>query len=165
MKRAFWIPILAVSIYLLIPQPADAGNFDGMMPLLDSALADSATLAGQVLYLDFWASWCVPCRKSFPWMSSMQAKYRDQGLRVVAVNLDRRRKAAEDFLDKTDPDLSIIYDPKGQLARRVGLEAMPTSFIFDRQGKLQRANLGFSTEDTLDIEQFIGTLLKPKEAK
>jgi thiol-disulfide isomerase/thioredoxin len=59
---------------------------------------DLATLHGRVVYVDFWASWCIPCRLSFPWLEKLQCTYRAQGLTVVAVNLDRERADAETFL-------------------------------------------------------------------
>ena len=165
MHRAFQALLLVLSVFLITSSSIEAEGLDGIVPVLDSALADSMTLDGQVVYLDFWASWCLPCRKAFPWMSNLQTKYRDRGLRVVAVNLDRERKAAESFLEKTGTPVSVIYDPKGYFAKRTGLEVMPTSFIFDRGAKVQRTNLGFATEDTLEIEQFILSLLNATEPK
>lgn len=138
------------------------------MPARPSAITNSAEwmpLDSQVVYLDFWASWCVPCRKSFPWLNKLQERYRDQGLRVVAVNLDRDHKAAESFLKKNSTSVSIVFDPKGYFARRLHLEAMPTSFVFDRDGTLQRTNIGFDIDDAADTNDFIAELLKKEAAK
>jgi len=165
MRRAIWALTFALSFMLLAWSHAKAEDYDHLVPALDSALADSVSLSGHIVYLDFWASWCVPCRKSFPWMHRLQAKYQDQGLRVVAVNVDRDHKAAEAFLKTNGGDLSVIYDPKGHFARWLKLDVMPTSFILDRQGKLLQTNIGFSIEDGADVDDFIGTLLAKGVAK
>ena len=60
-----------------------------------------ADMKGQVVYLDFWASWCAPCRKSFPWMDQLKARYADQGLVIIAINLDKKRDASKEFLAAT----------------------------------------------------------------
>ena len=72
--------------------------------------------AGKVVIVDFWASWCVPCRRSFPWMNEMVAKYTDQGLVVIAVNLDKEPEAADAFLSEVPADFEIRFDPDASLA-------------------------------------------------
>ncbi len=99
---------------------------------------------GKVVYLDFWASWCVPCRKSFPWMNTIKKKYQQQGLIVLSVNLDADAKLAEKFLQQTPADFAIIYDAKGSLAKKFQLKGMPSSYLFNRQGKLISAHTGFN---------------------
>ena len=120
---------------------------------------------GKVVYLDFWASWCKPCKDSFPWMIAQQNKYADQGLVVVTVNLDRDKKAAETFLTKLKSDLIVVYDSDGKLAEKYKLEAMPTSFIYDRAGKLVSSHIGFSPKESKLIEQEIADLLQEKNEK
>jgi len=165
MRRVCWAALFALVLTFLYSSPAKAGDYDNLVPVLDSALADSVSLSGHVVYLDFWASWCVPCRKSFPWMNKLQTKYKDKGLRVVAVNVDRDRKAADKFLAKNGKDIPVIYDPKGAIAKRLHLDVMPTSFILDQQGVLQQTNIGFSIDDAADISNFIGSLLEKGAAK
>ena len=96
---------------------------------------------GKVVVLDFWASWCVPCRRSFPWMNNMQEKYGDEGLVIIGVNLDAVDADAQAFLKDTPADFRIINDPQGMLARKHDVVAMPTSYIFDRNGKLVTRHL------------------------
>jgi len=117
---------------------------------------------GKIVYLDFWASWCKPCKDSFPWMIALQNKYADQGLVVVTVNLDRDKKAADTFLTKLKSDLMVVYDSDGKLAEKYKLEAMPTSFIYDRTGKLVSSHIGFSPQESKLIEQEIVDLLQDK---
>jgi len=99
---------------------------------------------GKVVYVDFWASWCVPCRKSFPWMNAMQAKHQQDGLVVLSINLDAQAALAEKFLQQTPANFAIIYDVKGKLAKKFKLKGMPSSYLFDRQGKLISAHSGFN---------------------
>jgi len=99
---------------------------------------------GKIVYVDFWASWCVPCRKSFPWMNSMQAKHKEKGLVVLSINLDAQVELAEKFLQQTPANFAIIYDAKGRLAKKFKLKGMPSSYLFNRQGKLISAHSGFN---------------------
>jgi thiol-disulfide isomerase/thioredoxin len=99
---------------------------------------------GKVVYVDFWASWCVPCRKSFPWMNAIQTKHQEQGFVVLSINLDAEEKLAKIFLQQTPANFAIIYDAKGKLARQFKIKGMPSSYLFDRQGKLISAHTGFN---------------------
>lgn len=77
---------------------------------------DSGTISlndfrGKVLYIDFWASWCTPCRKSFPWLNQMQKRYKDAGLVVLAINLDKDYDLAHAFLTKYPAEFLVAYDP------------------------------------------------------
>lgn len=100
-------------------------------------------LAGKVVLLDFWASWCEPCRHSFPWMSELQRVYGDAGLVVVAVNLDQDQRLAEQFLAATPARFRVEYDPAGAMATRFGVDAMPVSFVIDRSGQVREKHVGF----------------------
>ena len=108
--------------------------------------------AGKVVIVDFWASWCVPCRRSFPWMNEMVAKYTDQGLVVIAVNLDKEPEAADAFLSEVPADFEIRFDPDASLAQEFGVEAMPNSFVFGRDGQLVARHLGFKVRKQDEYE-------------
>jgi thiol-disulfide isomerase/thioredoxin len=110
---------------------------------------------GKIVYVDFWASWCVPCRKSFPWMNTMQAKHQDQGLVVLSINLDAQAPLAEKFLLENPANFVIIYDKKGVLAKKFQLKGMPSSYLFDRQGKLISAHNGFNAKKQKKYEHEI----------
>ena len=88
--------------------------------------AELSSLRGKVVYLDFWASWCVPCRQSFPWMNELQKRYADRGLTIIGVNLDHERADAEKFLRKLSPGFQIRFDPDGDWARHFDVQGMPT---------------------------------------
>lgn len=115
-----------------------------------------SALRGTFVYVDFWASWCAPCRQSFPWMNSMQNKYRDKGLRIVAINLDEpgesNKVAIRDFLAKLPPNFKIAYDPEGATPRAYGVLGMPTSFLIDKDGKVIFRHAGFKNADRDELE-------------
>jgi len=120
---------------------------------------DISQYKGKVVYLDFWASWCIPCRKSFPWMNQMQNKYADKNLVIIAVNLDKKRNLAEKFLNEISANFKIIYDPKGQLAKKYQIKGMPSSIIFNSSGEIVVAHTGFFVKKTLQYEKQIQSLL------
>lgn len=114
---------------------------------------------GEVIYLDFWASWCTPCRKSFPWMNQMQEKYRDNHFKVISINVDSDPILAKEFLAANSADFTVLYDPQGALASQLKLKGMPSSFIINREGKIVRAHVGFSDRKKLKYEQEIKRIL------
>ncbi|HVC00855.1 MAG TPA: TlpA disulfide reductase family protein [Steroidobacteraceae bacterium] len=121
-----------------------------------------AAYRGRVVYLDFWASWCGPCKQSFPWMESMSDTYAHRGLVIVAVDLDRHKGAAARFLGEFHPDFQILYDPRGSLAERFKVEGMPTSLVIDRDGKLRYRHIGFVPADADRYESQVKRLLAEK---
>ena len=117
---------------------------------------------GKVVVLDFWASWCVPCRRSFPWMNEMQEKYGDDGLVIIAVNLDNEASAAEKFLQQYPAEFSISYDHDRQLVHQYAVEAMPSSFLIDRDGTTIERHMGFKSGKTDEYEAAIVAALGNK---
>ena len=143
---------LLLSIFFsarLIIQPAWAG------PALDLGKQ-----SGKVVYLDFWASWCIPCKKSFPWMWAMTQKYGPKGFVVLTVNLDKEEKLIQQFLADFPPmDLAVIRDPAGALATEWKVETMPTSFILDKKGKVRYTHKGFRANEIAEYESHIAELV------
>lgn len=121
-----------------------------------------AGFKGKVVYLDFWASWCAPCRKSFPWMNEMERRYDSDGLVVVAVNLDKERDLAEQFLHDVPARFTVAYDPEGKVAERYGVQGMPSSILIGRDGKVIGTHLGFRTDDISELEKTLKTALGQK---
>lgn len=120
---------------------------------------DLSPYRGKVVYLDFWASWCKPCRHSFPWMNSMQQKYSIAGLVIIGVNLDEQRTDAARFLKDTPADFTIVYDPEGKLAEQYAIMGMPTSFIIGRDGQVAKKHTGFYDKSPVEYESEIRELL------
>lgn len=104
---------------------------------------DLSAYKGKVVYLDFWASWCNPCRQSFPWMNEIQQRYGADGLVVLAVNVDHDRAAADDFLQSFAPGFKVLFDPHGTIARQYSLKDMPTSVLIGRDGRIHYVHNGF----------------------
>jgi len=110
---------------------------------------------GQFVYLDFWASWCGPCRASFPWMNTLQKDLKDKNLKIVSINLDAERDDADEFLKEFPADFEVIYDPKGKSAENYKLLGMPSSFFFDPNGKLLFSHIGFNHKDAPALSEKI----------
>jgi len=121
-----------------------------------------ASHKGKVIYLDFWASWCGPCLKSFPWMNNMQEKYHQQGLVIISVNVDNSKALADEFLAEVPANFNVFYDPKGKVARKFKLKGMPSSYIIDRSGKMVSAHVGFTESKKMKYEEELKTLLNKK---
>jgi thiol-disulfide isomerase/thioredoxin len=120
---------------------------------------DLGSFRGRVVYLDFWASWCAPCRQSFPWMQAMKDAYERRGLTVVAINLDHDRADAEQFLQKYQPNFTVQFDPQGTFAERFKVAGMPSSVIIDRHGVLRFTHIGFRPADGKTYEDELQALL------
>ena len=129
-----------------------------MMPAEEFSPADIP--GARLVYLDFWASWCVPCRHSFPWLNEMQEKYREDGLVVIGINLDREADKAEKFLDKYPARFSLVSDPDGLLGERYRLQGMPSSVILDSSGNELHRHIGFRADKGDVYEQVLLDLLK-----
>ena len=110
---------------------------------------------GKLIYLDFWASWCIPCRNSFPFMNHMLSKYKDKGFQIIAVNLDKDIEQVSKFLKRYPAQFKISYDSTGNTAEKFNVRAMPTSFLIDRKGEIIATHSGFRQKDTAKIEQLI----------
>ena len=117
---------------------------------------------GQVVYVDFWASWCVPCKHSFPWMNDIQKRYGNKGFKVIAINLDKDKKDANTFLKLHPADFTIAYDPEGVAADSYRVKVMPTAYLIDQQGNLVKSHKGFKIEKSGQMEETIRKLLSQK---
>jgi len=124
-------------------------------PSASAADFDPAIHTGKVVIVDFWASWCAPCRRSFPWLNAMQAKYAKRGLVVVGVNLDNDPLAADAFLDRYPADFRIVYDDDKSLARSFDVVAMPSSYLLGRDGNLVATHLGFKVREQDEYERAV----------
>ena len=109
-------------------------------------------LRGKLVYVDFWASWCGPCRLSFPWMNDMQRKYGPKGLQVVAINLDAKRADADAFLARHPAAFALAFDPAGVSARRFGVLGMPSSVLIGPDGRVLYVHRGFRLDDRAELE-------------
>jgi peroxiredoxin len=129
---------------------------------LDGEQISLEKLKGKVVYLDFWASWCGPCRFSLPFMNTLLDKFANTDVVVVAVNLDSDRSKAEKALSTVSPRYTVLLDPKGTVPAVYDPPKMPTSFVIDRHGIVAAVHEGFDPDDTREIESAIEEALKGK---
>lgn len=117
-------------------------------------------LQGRVVYVDFWASWCGPCRRSFPWMNELRQRYRDTDLVIIGINVDKRRSDADRFLLQTPAAFTVLFDAAGVTPSAWGVRAMPSSYLIDRQGKVVAVETGFDDDRKSVVEERIRKLLE-----
>lgn len=111
------------------------------------------------LYLDFWASWCGPCKLSFPWMNTVHDQWSSKGLRIVAVSLDRRREDAVAFLRAHPARFEVAFDAAGELARSLKVKTMPTSILVAPDGVIHHRHEGFTNSIAAQTEASLRQIL------
>ncbi|MEI6354914.1 MAG: TlpA disulfide reductase family protein [Methylococcus sp.] len=114
---------------------------------------------GKVIYVDFWASWCGPCAQSFPFMNKLQKELGSKGLSIVGVNLDEKAGDAMGFLNQTPAHFELVADAGGKCAHELGVKAMPSSYLIDRQGVLRFIHLGFKPTEAQALRDEVEALL------
>jgi thiol-disulfide isomerase/thioredoxin len=117
-----------------------------------------SSLKGKVVLLDFWASWCEPCKKELPVLAKMAPRLRQQGVEIVAVNIDDRRENAESFLRSHGVELTVVYDQGQKIVKDWEPPKMPTSFVIDRAGTVRAVNAGFESGDESKLEKQLTSL-------
>jgi thiol-disulfide isomerase/thioredoxin len=135
-----------------------------LSPIGESQSSDLSQYKGQVLYVDFWASWCGPCAKSFPFLNEMYEQLKGQGLQIVGVNLDENPDEAKAFLAKYPASFTVVADVSKQCAKDFGVKAMPSSYIIDRKGVVHHVHLGFRPGEAKELRVMVEKLLSEKVA-
>jgi cytochrome c biogenesis protein CcmG, thiol:disulfide interchange protein DsbE len=131
-------------------QPAPALELSGV-----SGPVGLSKLKGKLVYVDFWASWCGPCKQSFPWMNEMQAKYGARGLQIIGVNLDAKRADADQFLAGTPASFLVAFDTVGDSPKRFEIKGMPSSVLVGPDGKVIKVHNGFRADERKALEDAI----------
>lgn len=116
-------------------------------------------LRGQWLYVDFWASWCGPCKKSFPFMNQLQNAFKNKNVKVIAISVDDTKDAALKFLKYNETNFSVYHDPKGKLAEKFKVPGMPSSYLINPKGEIVYKHVGFTEESGNDIIKVINDSL------
>jgi thiol-disulfide isomerase/thioredoxin len=152
---------------LLVAFTADAAVQTGQKaPAVAGARLDGqgqlslAQLKGKVVYLDFWASWCKPCALSLPALDGFRKEFPSKDFAVLAVNVDHDPALAKAFLSRRPVGYPSLFDPKGDLPVRFGVETMPTSFLIDREGVIRQVHRGFRKEDVPELRSAIQELIR-----
>lgn len=131
----------------------------------DAGKLNLSDFRGKVVYLDFWASWCGPCRASFKWLNEAQEKYGAKGLVVIAINVDKEKELAAQFLKENPAKFHIGYDPEGSVAQTYQLKSMPSSYMIDRRGQLRVTHAGYRAKDNNALDEEIKGLLAEKQVQ
>jgi peroxiredoxin len=128
----------------------------------DTPVYDTSRFRGKVVYIDFWASWCIPCAKSFPFMNQLNNDLKDKGLQLIGVNLDEDPADAKAFLEKTPVDFTLAADRDGQCAKKFDVKGMPTSYLIGRDGTVRHVHQGFRGGEAKELQQLVEHLLSEK---
>jgi thiol-disulfide isomerase/thioredoxin len=135
----------------------------GPFPALPVASLSGSVPAtdGKVVLVDFWASWCAPCKASFPAYSRLQQEYADRGLVIVAVSVDDSAQAYAAFVARLKPAFATVRDGSHSLVSQVQVPTMPTSYLVDRTGRVRYVHAGFRGDATIrelrsEIEPLLG---------
>ena len=131
-------------------------------PIGETKTVDLSQYKDKVLYVDFWASWCGPCVKSFPFLNEIHGQLKDQGLQVIGINLDENADDAKTFLARIPASFTVVADASKQCAKDFQVKAMPSSYIVDRNGIIHHVHLGFRPGEANGIREIVGKLLSDK---
>ncbi len=167
-RRAVACSVVAVGAWGISPAASAAVVGDTAPSCAAPALDDGRTIRvadykGKVVYLDFWASWCPPCRESFPFMNELQREFGDKGLQIIAVSVDKVPDDARRFLARYPAQFTAVLDSTWTCPSSYLLQGMPTTYIIDRSGVIRVVQIGFREGDKTGIRRQLLELLN--EAK
>jgi len=114
---------------------------------------------GKVLFVDFWSSWCTPCAQSVSFLNEMNRDLKDKGLQIIGINLDEVQDDAKAFLAKHHASFTVVADANQQCAKDFGVEAMPSSYLVDRNGIIRYVHLGFRPGEAKEFRALAEQLL------
>ncbi len=147
-KLVKYISISVLSIFLVLSVNVSAKSVaapDFTLKSRDGKNVRLSDLRGQVVLLNFWASWCGPCRQEMPILDNIHNKYKSLGFSVLGVNLDAKSKKAIGYLKDTPVTFPVLYDPKGMTSEQYGVSAMPSTVIIDRNGNVRHLHKGYKS--------------------
>ena len=163
MKEWLKISIGGLALLLASGNAAADGWEPGMeVPSLDeySLSGDVPSLEGKVTLIDFWASWCAPCKAAFPEMEKLYQEFGDEGFQIIAVSVDQKERSMQQFLDRRKPTFTTVHDASQKLVEKAGIQVMPTSFMIDKQGVIRFVHEGWhGKKSAQNLTEEIQTLL------
>jgi peroxiredoxin len=161
------IPSLLASltaIALLAGSPAQAAAPtaapDFSLPARDGSAVRLSDLRGQVVMLNFWATWCGPCRQEMPLLEQIHAKYEPLGFTLLGVNVEPDSAPAKEWLKGTPVSFPILFDRENAVSAQFGVEAMPSSVLIDREGRVRHVHRGYKPGDESTYADLIRSLVK-----
>lgn len=158
--------LLSLLAGLLAPTAVAADTSQPAPPLwapqADGTMTGLRDLRGKVVLVDFWASWCAPCRESLPQLDAWQRELGTRGFSVLAVNVDTERRKALAFLRQNPVSYPVVYDPEGFWPEQYAVKGMPSGFLVDREGQVRAVHHGYKAKDLPRIRREIEALLAEK---
>ncbi|MBV8973989.1 MAG: TlpA family protein disulfide reductase [Sinobacteraceae bacterium] len=158
-------PIAAMAAALTLALPALAGNPTGPAPAFTLASRSGQDVSltqykGQVVMINFWASWCGPCRQEMPLLESIYKKYNKMGFTMLGVNVEPDSNAANAWLKATPVSFPILYDRDSKVSKLYDVAGMPSTVIIDRSGKLRALHRGYKPGDENEYLDSIRSLIR-----
>jgi peroxiredoxin len=130
------------------------------LPARGGSTIDLSQFKGQVVMINFWASWCVPCRQEMPLLETIYKKYKPLGFTLIGVNVEPDQKDAESFLKQTPVSFPVLFDAKSQVSGLYNVQVMPTTVFIDRKGNVRLVHQSYQPgAENLYLDQ-IRTLLR-----
>jgi thiol-disulfide isomerase/thioredoxin len=159
------ISLLCIALTVIFIDSADAVEQGDNIPdcqlknFSDAKVFSLKQGQGKVQYIDFWASWCGPCAKSFPFLNTLHTELKERGLQITAINLDENILDAKEFLAKFPANFAIASDSQEQCAKLFDVQGMPSSYVIDRKGFVRAVHLGFKAGKAEELKMLITQLL------
>jgi peroxiredoxin len=138
------------------PEPAP----DFALPAMDGGELRLSELRGQVVMINFWATWCGPCRQEMPLLQQLQVKYEPLGFTLVGINVEPESAGARAWLEKVPVTFPILFDRQNEVAGRFGVQGMPSSVFIDRTGKVRYVHRGYQSGDESRYADMVRSLVK-----
>lgn len=140
--------VIALGLFGLLPLSASASSISGKAPdfTLHSRSGHNLRLSdyrGQVVLLNFWASWCGPCRQEMPLLQVLYKRYNKLGFTILGVNVDTDSSKANHYLRDIKVSFPILYDTKNAVVKKFNVNAMPTTVIIDKNGNMRFMHQGY----------------------
>jgi thiol-disulfide isomerase/thioredoxin len=140
-----------------VKEPVPIADFT--LPKLGGGKITLSGLQGKVVFLNFWATWCPPCRAEMPSMEKLYGRFKSEGLEILAVNLQEEEKTVADFMKKNGLSFSVVLDGSGKIGGTYGVRGIPTTYIIDRESRIIGSVVGGKEWDTPEVTQAFKTIL------
>lgn len=157
MKKMFFLPAFLFLFFAVEAVSSKMPDFS-LKKIGTTETVSLSSYRGKVVLVDFWASWCIPCRVSFPAYNKLYAKYKSKGFEILALNTESDLSKAQAFLKDFPADFTVLQDGK-DVAKQLNFEEMPTSFLVGKDGTILRKHSGYREGDLEKLDAEIATAL------
>jgi len=153
-------PLAVIALVAALATRAGAATPDFTLPARDGGNLSLSGLKGQVVMINFWATWCGPCRQEMPLLQQIQARYEPLGFTLVGINVEPDSAAAQAWLTQVPVSFPILFDRQNKVAESFGVEGMPSSVFIDRSGKVRYVHQGYRPGDEAKYADMVRSLVK-----